>query len=303
MYYASLWYAPRERAERLSYIYLAQPLAGLIGSAIAATVLQTLEGTFGLRAWRWLFIVEGIPSMALGVACWFFLPAGPAHAGGWLSEEERGFLVQRHQEALEDKRALEEEEGGHRDEVVEGVGRLERGQLYLQRLYRSTFSNRLLWLCALMNWLCLTPVQSVSFYLPSIISDHGLSQLTGNLLSLPIYLTASIFMVAHAIHSDRTHERYWHVLIMNVVGGVGLLFTAIAMSASKGKDDSADLIALQVMALTVSAIGVWASKPPAMALYLSSVPGDLAVGIATVTTVGEYFGNYGAADNELFEGE
>ena len=97
-------------------------------------------------------------------------------------------------------------------------------------------------------------------------------------------------MVAHSILSDRTRERHWHVLIMNLVGVVGLLSTALAMSASTGANDSADLIALQVMALTVSAIGVWASKPPAMALYLAVVPGDLAVAIATVTAVGNLSG-------------
>ena len=290
MFYASLWYEPQERAERLSYIYLAQPLAGLIGSGIAAVVLHTLEGTWGLRAWRWLFVVEGVPSMLLGVACWMLLPAGPAHAS-WLSEEERTFLVQRHQEAVDEKRAREADAGRPDAEgQVRPAAGLARVQAYGSRLWRTTFSHRLLWLCCLMNILCLTPVQSVSFYLPSIISDHGLSQLTGNLLSLPIYGTASVLMVAHAIHSDRTHERYWHVLTMNIVGVAGLLFTAIAMSTSTGADDSDDLIALQVLALTISAIGVWASKPPAMALYLSSVPGDLAVAIATVTTVGNLSG-------------
>ena len=95
MFYASLWFEPQERDERLSYIYLAQPLAGLVGSAIAAVVLRTLEGACGLRAWRWLFVVEGVHSMLLGMACWLLLPAGPAHAS-WLPEEERTFLVQRH---------------------------------------------------------------------------------------------------------------------------------------------------------------------------------------------------------------
>jgi ACS family tartrate transporter-like MFS transporter len=282
---ASLWYAPKERAERLSYIYLAQPLAGLIGSGIAAFVMKTLEGVLGLRAWRWLFVVEGVPSMMLGLLCWVWLPAGPATAS-WLSEEERAFLVRRHAEGVAEKKA--QEASSHRDDAPLAVGWLDRGQAYVVRLYRTTFSNRLLWMCCFMNWLCLTPVQSVSFYLPSIISDHGLSQLTGNLLSLPIYGTASVFMVVHAIHSDRTHERFYHILIMNLVGGVGLLFTAIAMSTSALPPT--DMIALQVIALTISAIGVWASKPPAMALYLQSVPGDLAVAIATVTTVGNISG-------------
>ncbi|KAE9579220.1 hypothetical protein CGMCC3_g4650 [Colletotrichum fructicola] len=93
IFYMSFWYRPEERAFRIAIFLGSATLAGAFGGVIAYGVGH-MNGLCGLEGWRWLFIVEGVPSVVMGVAVFLFMPSYPESAK-WLLNEEKSFQIQR----------------------------------------------------------------------------------------------------------------------------------------------------------------------------------------------------------------
>src|SRR5213592_2125911 len=91
IYYLSLWYPEAQRARAIAAFMTAVPVSGFIGGPLSG-VLLTLNGTFGLAGWQWLFLVEGVPAVLLGVIVLVYLTDRP-EAAHWLSVAERHWLV------------------------------------------------------------------------------------------------------------------------------------------------------------------------------------------------------------------
>jgi MFS transporter, ACS family, tartrate transporter len=89
-YYIAQWFPSRQRAQAVSWFYIAFPLSVTLMGGAAGSLLR-LNGVLGLRGWQWLFLVEGVPAIALSVLFWFGLPENPAKAR-WLDDEERSEL-------------------------------------------------------------------------------------------------------------------------------------------------------------------------------------------------------------------
>src|SRR5271156_737036 len=101
--YISYWFPSNHRSAVTAMFMAAAPAAGLIGSPVSGALMQ-LNGAFGLRGWQWLFLVEGIPALVLGLITFYFLTDRPADAK-WLSAAEREWLSQ----------TIEQEQAGIRD--------------------------------------------------------------------------------------------------------------------------------------------------------------------------------------------
>jgi MFS family permease len=93
VYYLTFWYRPSERSFRVAIILASATLAGAFGGAIAYGVGH-MNGTSGMKAWRWLFILEGLPSLVSAVFVFLFLPDYPETAK-WLSIEEKELAAER----------------------------------------------------------------------------------------------------------------------------------------------------------------------------------------------------------------
>lgn len=91
IYLCSYWYMPKELALRISYFYCASALSGAFSGLLAAAIAK-MDGTAGLEGWRWIFILEGLASVVLGIACFFLLIDTPALSKRWLSPEEIRYL-------------------------------------------------------------------------------------------------------------------------------------------------------------------------------------------------------------------
>ena len=104
IYYLSQWFPQRERGRAVSWFLLGIPLSSVFGGPLAGLLLG-LDGWHGLRGWQWLFILEGLPAILLGVTTWFLLPDAPRDAR-WLKPDERALVERRITEEAARKQAL-----------------------------------------------------------------------------------------------------------------------------------------------------------------------------------------------------
>jgi MFS family permease len=92
--YLSYWFPARARSRAISRFMVASPIAGVLGNPISGVILRYLDQVGGLPGWQWLFLLEGLPAVMLGIAAWLYLTDRPEHAH-WLKPEERDWLAQR----------------------------------------------------------------------------------------------------------------------------------------------------------------------------------------------------------------
>jgi MFS family permease len=92
IYYLSCWYGPTRMARAVALVFIAGPLGGIVGGPVSAWLMTTLSGVHGLAGWQWMFLVEGVPCIALGLLTLHVLANRPADAR-WLSEDERLLLA------------------------------------------------------------------------------------------------------------------------------------------------------------------------------------------------------------------
>ena len=192
--YLTHWFRLRDRSQAIACLYIALPAASLVGSPLAGWLLgvhwQWLAG------WRWLFILEGIPAVILGIVTLFYLTDWPSQAR-WLAVEEREWLTRELQRELEAKSKI-------------------RNYTILEA-FRDP---RVLWLIAV--WLLiLTGALGNIYWLPSFVkrlSGFGDRTVT-SLLLIPAFM-GIVGMLVNGRHSDKTSEHRWHVAIPLVSSGL-----------------------------------------------------------------------------------
>jgi len=205
IYYLGEWFPQALRARAISRFMVAIPIAGIFGAPLSASLLG-LDGRLGLAGWRWLFLIEGIPSIVLGIVTYFYLTDRPAHAK-WLSPEQARWLSETmHAE----QRQCAERHHGVR--VLDAL------------------RNRTLWKLALLQALTLVAATyALSFRLPQIIkSFSGFSNLQVGFATAIPSVVAAVAMVAVGISSDRSGERFYHIAASTTVAGIGFFCAAMS---------------------------------------------------------------------------
>jgi len=185
--YLTHWFRYEDRGKAVAFFYAANPLSYVVGSPIAGLLLGL--SWLGLRGWRWLFILEGIPAIVLGVITIFYLTDWPAQAR-WLPVDERSWITEQLQREKQTKNR------------------------------RRSFSvwealrNRDVILLTLCYFCAMTGSYGIAFWLPTILKRiSGQSDLRVTLLAALPYMAAFITQQVNGWHSDRTHERRWHAAI------------------------------------------------------------------------------------------
>jgi len=256
--YLTYWFRPRDRARMVALFSTAATLAGFVNSPISGKLLQ-LDGLKGLAGWQWLFLIEGIPAVLVGILILFVLPDGPRKVR-WLSEEEKGRLL---------------------TELAQDLDRAESAQKHGLR-YAFT-SGRVYLLCAIY-FLLNVGGYGCEMWLPQIIrSFSNLSEFRIGLLNGIPYIVATIFMVLNGRHSDLNGERRWHVAVSALAGAIGFVASAYAPN-----------VALSLAALAVAYAGVKGMVGPFWALSTTCLSGTAAAaGIAWINSVGNLGGFVG----------
>jgi MFS transporter, ACS family, tartrate transporter len=258
IFYLTYWYPARERARAYAWFLAAIPVCGVIGGPISGALLG-LDGWLGLEGWQWLFLLEGIPSVLVGFAVLWLLPDRPRDAR-WLPPAERAWL--------EERMAAE---------------RAERVAPHGESLLR-TLRNPLVWWLGLSYFLLVVGLYGFALWLPQLVKASGdFSNFEVGLITAIPYATAAAGMVLVGRSSDRTGERYLHLVMPALAGVVG--FLAATRTGSTGP-----LIA----ALSLCAFGVLGWLGPFWALPTAFLREQAAAGgIALINSMGAVGGFVG----------
>lgn len=249
LFYLTLWFPARRRAEVTALFFMAFAAAPIVAGPVAGLVMTYLDGALGWRGWQWLFLLEGLPTVLLGVAAWAWLPDSPAQAA-WLSAPQR----QRLQRLLDADQAP----GAADDDV----GR--------------TLRDGRVWLLGFMAFLVVMAVYALTFWKPTLLTSMGLSVLQVGLLSAIPATVGVASMVWVGRRSDRMHERRWHFALPALGGAVGLVLTALATHS----------VALALLGLSLATAGLSAAFTVLWAVpggFLSRRAA--AAGIALISTI------------------
>ena len=257
IFYLTKWVPAGERARTIAAFMTATLTAGIIGGPVSGGLLA-LDGAAGLAGWQWLFLLEGIPAVALGFVVLRVLTERPEDAD-WLPARQRDALVAR-----------------LRDEAI--------AQRSHAHTVGAALTNRRLWLLAVVYFTIPVALYAFGFFLPQIIqASYGGSDFGIGLLSAIPYIAGAAAMLVAGRHSDRTGERRWHVAMAALVSGVGFIATPLVHG-----------LVPSMLALSVAMLGLASMFGPFWTLATSFVSGTgAAAGIALINSVGNIGGFVG----------
>jgi sugar phosphate permease len=199
--YISHWFRTEDRAKAVACFYAANPLSYVIGSPLAGWLLGI--SWLGLRGWRWLFILEGIPAIVFGVITVFYLTDWPRQAS-WLREDERDWITRQLQQEKQAKQRV-------------------RSYTIWQAL-----SQRDVILLTLCYFCATTGGYGIAFWLPTILKRlSGQSDIRITLFTSLPYLAGFLVQQLIGWHSDKTGERRWHAAVPMFLCGLTLLLAVI----------------------------------------------------------------------------
>ncbi|WP_454738299.1 MFS transporter [Cupriavidus necator] len=257
IYYLSCWYGPQRMARAIAIVFIAGPLGGIVGGPVSAWLMTALAGTAGLSGWQWMFLVEGLPCVLLGILALRFVPNRPADAT-WLTDHE--------------KRLLEAElavPGAHKHSFL------------------AVAKDVRVYVLALAYFCIIATIYAISFWLPTMIKAQGVNDTVqlGWYSALP-YVAAAFGMYVMGRRSDRVGERRYHSAVPAVTGG-------LLLAASTLADGN---LVVSLILLTLATMAFWMAYTVFWAMPAEYIKGPAAAGgIALINTIGLSGGFWGPA--------
>ena len=252
--YLTYWFPAERRGRIVSLFMTAVPVSGIVGGPLSGWIMVHFAGVNGWAGWQWLFLLEGAPTMLIGVLVWFYLDDGIASAR-WLSDDEKRLL----------KEKIEADNGSKADHS-----------------FLKALRNPKVWILGLMYFGVVMGLYGISFWLPTLIKATGINNpLDVGFLSAIPYIAAVAAMLVVGASADKRRERRWHFAIPAVLGGVGLILSATFASST----------AFSLAALTLAAAGIIASLPLFWTFPPAFLTGTAAAGgIALIGALGNLGG-------------
>lgn len=189
VYLCSTWYPRHMLNSRIAMFYTASAMAGAF-SGLLAYAIAKLGGVGGIAPWRWIFLLEGAATVALGLSVPFLLPDTYGRSS-WLNDEEKRYL-----RLTTD---AQDNSTSHENQDVEDVSKL--------KVFFSVITDWQLWLQGIVYWSNTVPNYSMKFSLPTIIKAMGYSSSNAQLLTIPPYVVGAITACLAGIYSDRLRRR------------------------------------------------------------------------------------------------
>jgi MFS transporter, ACS family, tartrate transporter len=257
--YLSYWFPAHRRAAITSLFMAAVPISVVLGSPLSSALLE-LDGLAGLKGWQWLFILEAVPAMILGIVVLFYMTDRPEGAQ-WLGADERAWLVDTMNAERAGKTAV-----AHHD-IWRGLADIR--VLALALIYFGTSAG----------------LYTLGIWAPQIIKSFGLTNMQVGFLNAVPPTAAVAAMYLWSWHSDHRNERTWHVVVACLAASAGLALAGISTT-----------VMAVVTALTLVNVGISSAKPPLWSMPTLFLSGPAAAtGIATINSIGNLGGFAGPA--------
>lgn len=243
LYYLTLWFPTYRRGRVIALFMIGLPLSSVVGAPLSGWILGAFDQVQGLRGWQWLFLLEGIPSVLLGLFALRLLPEGPKQAE-WLDVTEQGRVL--------------------RDLTVDEAQSPDSGESF-----RQGFFNLKIWMLGGIDFAILLSAYAMGFWLPTFIRNAGVVDVAdiGLLTALPS-IAAVFGMLALGASSDHFRERRWHIILPFWIG-------AAAMAASTAVTDS---VVMTVLLFSIAQAAIIGAVP-----VFFSLPATFLTGTAAAT--------------------
>jgi len=257
--YFTYWFPSEYRGRVISTLFIAQPVANAVASIVSAAILG-MDGILGIKGWQWIFIIEAVPAVLLGLVVLKVMTDKPARAN-WLAEEEKNWLQTR----IDDE-----------NRQVERAGRL--------TLMRALPDPRVVALSAIYL-MSVTANYGIVFFMPQIIKGIGFSNMMTGVVSSVPYIIGTIGLIAWGWSSDRNKERRWHLIVASTLGALGLAFAAWS---------GASYWAL--LGMSAATVGIYGSRAafwPMPSIFLTGTAAAGAIAMINATgNLGGYLGPF-----------
>ena len=207
IFYLTQWFPARERARTIAAFMTASLTAGIVGGPVSGALLS-MNGVGGLAGWQWLFLLEGLPAIVLGVVVLFYMTERP---------EDAALAVGCRTRRRSSTRCDATRTPAVRRAPATAVG--------------GALASGRIWLLAIVYFTIPIALYAFGFWLPQIIraASNGSDFQVGLLTAIP-YLVGACGMVIAARHSDRTGERRWHIVGAALVGGGAFVVSAFVQT-------------------------------------------------------------------------
>lgn len=258
--YITFWFRKKELARAVALFMTALAVSNIIGAPVSTYIIDNIHW-LGIAGWRWLFVIEGLPAVLLGILTWFYLTDRPEDAD-WLEPGEKSWL----------REELDREMAEQRSESP-GTG------------IWTILSDWRIWYLSLIYCTLTIGLYGLGFWMPQIIQslNPGFSNFEIGLVMMIPFIAAGIAMIVWSWHSDATHERRWHAALPPILGGIGLV--------------GAGLVANPVAAfllLIMATVGIYCTFGPFWTLPAIFLAGTgAATGIAVINSIGNAGGFIG----------
>jgi MFS family permease len=225
LYYLSTWY-PLARRGRITAIFMIGiPLSSVVGGPLSGFIMKDFQGVAGLPGWQWLFLIEALPAILLGLLAAVILPAS-IRTTSWLSDGEKALLT---------ANLDADHHGGEKHALL------------------AALRDARVWLLGAADGTILLGLYSITFWLPTIIRRTGVSDpLQVGLLTAIPHLAGVAAMLLVGWHADLSHERRWHAAAPMLLGAAGLMASTLV----------SDNLAATVALLAVANAGILGAIPP-----------------------------------------
>lgn len=259
--YLSFWFPNHQRGRATSLFLVGIPLSGLVGGAISGAVMEGMDGLAGIRGWRWLFLIDGLPAVLLGLAAIFVLTDKPANAK-FLSEAEKQVVI-------------EDMEADRRARTTAA-----------STTVRETLRNPKIWLLVVV-YFTMAFLNTNQIWFPTLLRSVGAKSVTeaGNIL-IGVWIFAAAVVLLVSRNSDRMGERKYHILVTGLIAAAAYL----AFPLMSGSLWATGITVAVAAAAAYAVFTVFWTVPP---VFLEAR--GAAMGIGMISALGQFGGLSGPA--------
>ncbi|EFG35820.1 major facilitator family transporter [Brucella sp. NVSL 07-0026] len=252
--YLTYWFPSHRRGKMFALFQAGSPAAGIFGNPLSGWIMDQFHDTAGWQGWQWMFVLEAIPAVVLGVVILLYLD-NSVKAAKWLTEEEKAIIS--------------------RDIEADSKGKAASHSLM------SLVKNPMLWVMTLIYFCFVMGQYGLTLWMPTLIRASGVtSNVTIGLLGAIPFICAIIAMVIFSRSADHYRERRWHLVVPALLGAVGFVVAASATNTT-----------VSIIFLSMAAAGVLACAPLFWSLPTAILSGAAAAaGIALINSVANLAG-------------